>query len=67
MDKPGVNVLAHGGQHDAEEPSVTAHGARLEEIEVILFPLDGTLGTGTGIFVALPEGAISGDEGVHSR
>jgi hypothetical protein len=30
MDQPGVDVLAHGSKHEAEEPTITARGACLE-------------------------------------
>ena len=66
IDEPGIDVLAHSSQHDAEEPSVTAGGTRLEEREVVLFALDGTFGAGACILVGLPERAISGDEGVQA-
>jgi hypothetical protein len=66
MDQPGIDVLAHGSQHEAEEPAVTASGAGLEQAEVILFAFDGALGTGAGILVALPEVTIPGDEGMES-
>ena len=66
MDEPGIDVLAHGSQHDAEEPTVTASSARLEEEEVVLFALDRAFGAGTHILVTLPEIAFSGDEGMQS-
>ena len=59
-------MLAHGGQHHPEEPAVTAGSARLEQVEVILLPLDGALSAGAGILVALPRVAIPGDEGMES-
>ena len=59
-------MLAHGSQHDAEEPSVAASGTCLEEQEVALFALDGTFGAGACILVRLPEGAVSGDESVQA-
>ena len=66
MDSPGIDVLAHGSEHDAKEPAVTSSGACLEEGEVTLFALDRAFGTGTSILVALPERGISGDESVQA-
>ena len=45
MDEPGINVLAHSSQHEAEEPAVTASSARLEQVKVVLLAFDGALGT----------------------
>ena len=59
-------MLAYGSQHDAEEPPVAASGTRLEEQEVVLFALDGTFGARACILVNLPEGTVSGDEGVEA-
>ena len=66
MDDPGVDMLAHGSEHQAEEPAVAASGASLKQVEVILLPLDGALGAGAGIFVALPKVTIPWDEGMES-
>ena len=66
MDEPGIDVLAHSGQHDAKEPPVTSSGARLREKEVTLFAFDRAFGTGACILVALPESTLSGDEGVQA-
>jgi hypothetical protein len=30
VDEPGIDVLAHSSQYQAEEPTVTASGARLK-------------------------------------
>jgi hypothetical protein len=38
----------------------------LEQVEVVLFAFDRAFGTGAGIAVSLPEGTISGDEGVEA-
>ncbi|NIN65005.1 MAG: hypothetical protein GTO63_09950, partial [Anaerolineae bacterium] len=52
-------------QEDAKEPAVTASGARLEEKKVVLFAFDRAFGARACILVYLPEGALSGDEGVQ--
>ena len=59
-------MLAHSSEHDAKEPAVTSSGTCLEEEEVSFFALDRAFSTGTSILVALPERAISGDEGVQA-
>ena len=66
MDQPGIDMLAHGGQHEPEEPAVTASGAGLKQEEVILLALDRAFGAGAGILVALPKVTIPGDEGMES-
>ena len=66
MSNPGANVLTHGGEHDAEEPAVAASGAGLKEMEIVLLAFDGAFGTGAGVFVEVPEVAISGDESVEA-
>ena len=66
MSNPGTNVLAHGSEHDTEEPAVAASGVGLEEMEVVLLTLDRAFGTGAGVFVKVPENAISGDESVEA-
>jgi hypothetical protein len=59
-------MLTHSGEHHAEEPTITASGARLEQTTVVLLALDGTLGTGTTLGVTLPEITIPGDKGVQA-
>ena len=66
VSDPGADVLAHGGEHDAKEPTVAAGGASFAEMEVILLALDRAFGTGAGVFVEVPENAISGNQGVKA-
>ena len=66
MDEPGVDVLAHGGQHEPEEPAITTSGAGLEQVEVILLPLDRAFSAGAGILMALPKVTIPGYEGMEA-
>ncbi len=66
MDQPGIDMLAHSGQHKPEEPTVATGGAGVEQVEIMLLALDGTLGTGTSILMALPEVTIPGDEGMQA-
>ena len=66
MSKPSANVLAHGGEHDPEEPAIAASGAGLKEMEIVLLAFDRAFGTGAGVFVEVPEVAISGDESVEA-
>ena len=66
MSKPSANVLAHGSEDDTEEPAVAASGAGFEEMEIVLLTLDGAFGTGAGVFVKVPEVAISGNQGVEA-
>lgn len=66
MDEPGIDVLAHGGQHEPEEPTVTPGGAGLKQMEIVLLALDRAFGAGAGILMALPKVTIPGDEGMES-
>lgn len=66
MEQPGINVLAHRGQHDAEKPTVPTSSFGVEQVKVILFAFDGAFGTRAGIAVTLPEVRVSGDEGVEA-
>ena len=55
--RPGVEVLAHGGEHDAKEPALTARDASVVEAEVELLAFDGTFGTRATVGVEFPERA----------
>ena len=66
VNQPSDDVLAHSGEHHAEEPAVAASGASLEQGTVELLALDGTLGTGTTLCVTLPEIAVPGDQGMQA-
>jgi hypothetical protein len=59
-------VLTHSREHDAEEPAVAASGVSLKEMEIVLLAFDGAFGTGAGVFVEVPEVAVSGDERVEA-
>jgi hypothetical protein len=64
VDKPGVNVLTHRGKNDPKEPPIPASGFGPQQIKVVLFAFDGAFGTRTGITMALPQDAVSRDEGM---
>ena len=66
IDAPGINVLAHRGEHGAEKPTVSASGTGLKEHKVVLFAFDGAFGAGARIFVTLPERTVPGDEGMQA-
>ncbi len=66
VSDPGVDVLAHCGEHHAEEPAVAAGGVRLQEVEVVLLAFDRAFGAGAGVLMALPEVAVSGDQGMEA-
>jgi hypothetical protein len=59
-------MLAHGSEHNPEEPAISASGAGFEEMEIVLLALDGAFGTGACVFVEIPECAIPGDESVEA-
>ena len=67
VDQPGIDVLAHRGQHEPEKPAVPASGAGLEEEEVILLAFDRAFGAGAGVLMTLPKVAVPGDEGMESE
>ena len=56
MARPGIEMLAHGGQHHAEEPPLAAGQAGVVETEVEFLALDGAFGTRASVGVELPEG-----------
>ena len=64
MSEPSINVLTASGQDQAKEPALPTSGLGLKQEKVILFTFDGAFGTGAGVFVEVPEVAISGDESV---
>lgn len=66
VSNPSAQVLTHGGEHDAEEPAVAVSGAGFKEMEIVLLAFDGAFGTGAGVFVKVPEDAISGNESVEA-
>ena len=66
VDQPSIDMLTHSGQHDPEKPPIPTGGADLEQAEVVLLALDGTLGTGAALSVEVPKVGIPGDEGVQA-
>ena len=66
VGQPGIDMLAHGGQHQAKEPAIPASGLGLEQVEVVLFTFDGAFGAGAGIAVTVPEVTVSRDEGMEA-
>ena len=66
VNQPGIDVLTHSGQHEPEEPTVSASGADLQETAVKFLALDRALSTRASILVAQPQVAISGDDGMEA-
>ena len=52
--RPGVEVLTHGGEHDAKEPARATRDAGVVEAEVKLLAFDGTLGARATVGVEFP-------------
>ena len=55
VHRPRVEVLAHGGQHHAKEPALTAGDARVVEAEVEFLAFDRTLGARAMVGVEFPQ------------
>jgi hypothetical protein len=55
MCAPSIRVLAHGGQHHAKEPTLTAHDPGVAETEVQFLAFDGTFATGAAVGMEFPQ------------
>ena len=53
--RPGIEVLAHGGQDRTKEPALTAGEASVVETKVELFAFDGPFGTRAMVSMEFPE------------
>ncbi len=55
VQRPGIEVLTHGGEHDAKEPAFPSRDTSVVEGEVELLAFDGTLGTRAPVGVQFPK------------